>query len=259
MKFGLCFDAKNAIDDFPSEADYLEVSGMLVNKLDTETYGRLKNAVDDGRLKTHSCNGLIDPSLRLVGDDVDSDKIKSYCDSLFYKLAELKVKYLVFGSGQARNIPDGFSREAAEEQLLNLASLLADKAAPYGHIIAVEPLSYKECNVLNTLDESANYVKAVNRDNFKLLIDFFHFDSNGEDFASIERNKDLLVHAHFCTAKTRTVPTTAEDWAFFEKCVQSLIDIGYAGNLSFEGRKPGNPELDLMLAEMKNRFAEMSK
>jgi len=259
MKFGLCFDAKNAIDAFPSQADYLEVSGVLVNKLDTETYNRLKNAVNSGRLKTHSCNGLIDPAIRLVGPEADTAKIKSYCDSLFFRLAELNVKYLVFGSGKARNIPEGFSREAAEEQLLEASDILADKAAPYGQVIAVEPLSYNECNVLNTLDDSARYVKAVNRDNFKLLVDFFHFDSNGEDFKSIERNKELLVHAHFCAAKTRTVPVSAEDWAFFEKCMKSLIDIGYTGNVSFEGTKPGNPELDLMLAEMKNRFAEMAK
>ena len=258
MKFGLCFDAKNAIDAFPTQADYLEVSGMLVNKFDTETYNRLKNAVEDGRLKTYSCNGLIDSSLRLVGPDVDFGKIKSYCDSLFLRLAELNVKYLVFGSGKARNIPEGFSHEAAEEQLLELADILADKAAPYGQVIAVEGLSYNECNVLNTLDDCARYVKAVNRDNFKLLVDFFHFDSNGEDFDSIKRNKDILVHAHFCAAKTRTVPASAEDWTFFEKCMQSLIDIGYTGNVSFEGIKPGNPELDLMLAEMKSRFSKLT-
>lgn len=259
MKFGLCFDAKNAIDDFPTQADYLEVSGMLVNKFDDETFGRLKNAVECGRLKTYSCNGLIDSAIRLVGDNVDFGKIKDYCDRLFLRLAELNVKYLVFGSGKARNIPEGFSREAAEEQLLELADILADKAAPYGQVIAVETLSYNECNVLNTLDEGAGYVKAVNRDNFRLLVDFFHFDSNGEDFDSIRRNKDILVHAHFCAPKTRTVPVTAEEWEFFEKCMQSLTDIGYTGNVSFEGIKPGNPELDLMLAEMKKRFANLTK
>ena len=126
-------------------------------------------------------------------------------------------------------------------------------------MIAVEGLSYNECNVLNTLDDCARYVKAVNRDNFKLLVDFFHFDSNGEDFDSIKRNKDILVHAHFCAAKTRTVPASAEDWTFFEKCMQSLIDIGYTGNVSFEGIKPGNPELDLMLAEMKSRFSTLKQ
>lgn len=252
MKFGVCFDIREPLREHPRKSDYLEIAGTHIDSLTSDEFALIKNRVADKKIKPYSCNGLIDPSLRLTGPDVNLNAIQGYCDRLFYRLAELNVGILVFGSGKAKRVPDGFSIEKAWEQLFKIGDILASTAKQFGQAIAVEPLSYKEVNIINTVDEAAYYAKTVNRDNFKILVDFYHFDSNNDDFSSLQRNSALITHAHFAAQKTRTIPNSAEDWRFFEKCLRALWDIGYTGALSYEGKKPYAHELDNMILRMKD-------
>jgi len=251
MKFGVCYDVEKALAEFTPNADYIEIRGSQIYAMDEALYDRVRRAAQEGRLPTYSCNGLIDPALRLTGEDVSLPAIGAYCDKLFYRLAELGVTMLVFGSGKAKRVPEGFDRDRAWDQLYQVGDLLAEKAKPFGQTIAVEPLRYEEVNIVNTVDEGADYVKRVGRDNFRLLVDFYHFDSNGEDFASLRRHRDLLVHTHFATPAVRDIPRTQEEWSFFDRCQSVLREIGYQGSMSYEGHGKELSTLDGMLAQMK--------
>ena len=254
MKFGICCSPESAMNDYPKKADYVELSAMAVRDLAPEQYNALKAEVEKGSIITYSSNGLVPADVRLTGPDVNWTVVRNYCDEVFYKLAELKIKMLVFGSSKAKHVPDGFSREKAWDQLYEVGNLFADTAAKYGQMVVVEPLSYTEVNIVNTVQEGAEYSRTLNRDNFKLLVDFYHFDHNEEDWASLERNKDLLIHAHIATAKTRTRPQSKEDWAFFTKCLGVLKKIGYTGDLSFEGGGHAGELMSEMVVRMKEIY-----
>ncbi len=254
MKIGICRNMEQSVNDYPGKADYIEISAMDILGNLKEYYPRFKTAVDKGSVVTYSCNGLFPGDIRLTGD-VNWDRIKEYCDETFYKLAEVKVKMLVFGSGKAKHVPDGFDRAKAWDQLYELGAYLSDTAKQYGQTVVVEPLRYQEVNIVNTVDEGAEYCRVVHRDNFKLLVDFYHFANNQEDWASLERNRDLLAHAHIATVEERTRPTTKEDWAFFERSINALRAINFTGNLSFEG---GDHEACHM-SEMAERMKEIAR
>lgn len=252
MKIGMCIRAKNSPFEAPRSADFLELAAATaLLQYDKETIARLKGEIASGSIRPYSCNVLMDPNLRLTGPEVNFSEIKSYCDRLFALLDELNIRMLVFGSGQAKRVPDGFSVEKAWDQLFELGYILSDKAKEYGHTVVVEPLSQVDCNIVNTLDEAAFYAKTVNRDNFKILVDFYHFDKNGEDLDSIERNGSLLAHAHFASKETRTPPRCEADWAYFTQCVTALKKAGYDSHLSFEGRFTEADDLEAMLIRMK--------
>ena len=251
MKFGVCYDINKAIVDCPVNTDYIEVWGRDIWAMDEADFEVLCHAAKEKGVKAYSCCRLIDPSFRLTGEGVDLPAIEAYCDKLFYRLSKLGVTMLVFGSAKAKNVPEGFPREQAWEQLFAIGRMLAEKAAPYGQTVVVEPLRYKEVNIVNTVEEAAFYVRQVNRENFRVLVDFFHFDSNEEPWESLKKYGDLIVHAHFATAKTRTVPHGQEDWDFFERCMQALREIDYRGGVSFEGGVYDSVVLDGMLAQMK--------
>lgn len=251
MKIGACVNAKDSVFDAPKAADYLEPAASAIYNYDEELFLRIKQAVKDGLFRMYSANVLIDSSMRLTGPDVDLAAIRSYCERSFDLLDQLGIKMLVFGSGKAKHVPDGFPMEKAWDQLFELGNLLSDEAKKHGQIIAVEPLSYQDVNIINTVEDAAYYAKAVNRDNFKILVDFYHFHNNGEDFSSIEKHRDLLVHAHFAAPITRMPPRTEEEWAYFKECVALLKRIGYKGGLSFEGRTAPPEEREAMLLRMK--------
>ena len=253
MKIGSCINYAKALENFPKNADFVEVAVWDFLDIENEKFNQMKKAVEEGYFKTYSANGLFPQTLRLTGD-VDWNAVRDYCDKMFYRMAELKVSMIVFGSGKAKHVPDGFPREKAWEQLYELGNLMADIAKPLGQTVVVEPLRYQEVNIVNTYAEGADYCRKVNRDNFKLLVDFYHFDANGEDFATIEADKDLLYHAHIATPENRTRPTTDQEWAFFTDCIQKLKSIGYTRGLSFEGGDHEIADFDAMLARMKEIY-----
>ncbi len=257
MKFGVCFSAQEALEIEMYDADYLELSAWSVNTLTDEEFAQLKGRVERGEIRTYSCNGLVDPDCRLTGENVDFDAISAYCERAFGRLAQLGVTMLVFGSSKAKNVPEGFPFEKAWEQLKRVGEIFSECAAKNGQMIAIEPLSYGEVNIINTLGDAAQYSKLVQKDNFKILADFYHFDHNQEDFATLDTYRDLLAHMHIATAVTRRMPQNEEDWAFFKKCISALKKVGYKGNLSFEGKRNENNEgVKEMIARMRKIYAE---
>lgn len=235
MKIGICYSIKRALTEDLSQAEHLEISCNPLKKLEETERKEFYRAVKEGRLCVKYANGMLPGDMQLTGPDADPIAAREYCAALFEQLAELGIQTVVFGSGKARSIPEGFSISRAWEQLFALGSTMADLAAPYGQTVVVEPLSVTETNVINTLDEGAYYVNTVNRKNFRLMVDFYHFDYNRDNPASLMLHKDLIHHAHFASAKVRAMPQSEEEWAFFTQCVTQLHQIGYDGPLSFEG------------------------
>ena len=250
MKIGTCRNYLKSLEEFPEAADFVEVAGWDLCKLENEKIEDFRRVVEAGGFRTYSANGLFPTDIRLTGD-VDWKGVREYCELIFYRLAQIHVSMVVFGSGKAKHVPDGFPMEKAWDQLFELGALMSDIAAKYGQTVVVEPLSYTEVNIINTYEDAVKYCKAVNRSNFKALVDFYHFDHNGEDFATIEKNKEWLYHTHIATPVKRSRPMNEEEWAFFDKCIFFLKRIGYQGALSFEGGAHETSEFNEMLWRMK--------
>jgi len=251
MKFGVCLPLENILRDPPAHADYLEISASEIAELDDARFEQLRQFVKSGAIRTYSANNLIPPSIRLTGEGVDLKVLSNYCDRVFEQLATLGVTVLVLGSGKSRQVPEGFPMERAWKQLMELGSLLARKAKSYGQTVVIEPLAYTKVNILHTVAEGATYAKAIGEENFRVLADFFHFDANGEPYASLTEHRDLLAHTHFATSRTRTMPKTEEDWAFFTQCLRALREADYTAAMSFEGGVFSAAELNAMLDRMK--------
>ena len=54
MKFGICMNYKQALEDYPRFADYFEIAAWDLTDMDVdgEEFLAIKNAVDEGRIKT---------------------------------------------------------------------------------------------------------------------------------------------------------------------------------------------------------------
>ncbi|MBQ6702822.1 MAG: sugar phosphate isomerase/epimerase [Clostridia bacterium] len=234
MKFGSCLSMKQFWTMYPVFAEFAEIPACAVANMETEEYKSLKRLADSGRVDFYSVKNLI-KEYRLTGREVNFTLLKEYIEKLFYRLAELKTKLIVFGSGKVKDVEEGFSREKAWEQLFEFGAMIADEAKKYGQKIAVEPLAYSETNILNTVEEGAYYVKNVDRANFKCMVDFYHFDCNKDNYADIEKYAKDIIHIHFASQSLRKLPVTTEDWQYIEKWMGILKKIGYDGAVAFEG------------------------
>src|SRR5207248_1535864 len=118
-------------------------------------------------LPVPACNLLVPPQLKITGSEADLARLRDYMTNVTARAGQTGTKVLVFGSAGARNIPDGFDRGKARQQIVDFVKMSADLAARHAVTIVAEPLNRKESNVINSVAEGMEYVSAVNHPNFK--------------------------------------------------------------------------------------------
>lgn len=175
------------------------------------------------------------PADMLLYDDNAPEKVSAYCACGFARAARLGGQIAVLGSGRARSFPADLDPAVGRERFIRILRICGDAAAQHGMKIAIEPLRAAECSYINTVAEAADVCRAAAHPAVGCLADFFHVYSSGEPLASIEENRDFLLHIHLARPHAdRAFPTVAD----LESCrplADLLHRIGYDARISLEG------------------------
>jgi D-psicose/D-tagatose/L-ribulose 3-epimerase len=180
-------------------------------------------------------NNFLPGELKVVGPDVDEAKVMDYVKKAFDRAKQLGLKTIVFGSGGARKVPDGFAKEEAMKQLVAIAKKMAPEAKKRGITLAVEPLQSKETNIINTAGEGLEWVKAVGHPNFQLMVDFYHLALEKEDPSILVTGAKAIKHIHIANPKGRVFPQSADEYDY-SGFFANLRKSGYKGGISVEGK-----------------------
>ena len=260
MKLGCCASLwEDMILKLPAAgADYAEAgfSSLMGKSLD-QVRARAAQLEKAG-VSLESMNVLFPGDIRLTGPQADFSAVDSYLEENLPKAQALGVKVVVFGSGGARRVPEGFPQEEAFAQLVELCrEHIAPAAAAHGITCCVEPLNQKETNILTTSGECFRLVEAVNHPNLQLLVDLYHFDLAQEPLSEIADYRGHLLHTHIASAaNSREIPMPGdgENYAAF---FQALKNIGYTGRMSLEGNiSQGLPQIKTSLSYLKSLAQE---
>ena len=212
--------------------DYVEVGVGNVAKLSESEFAEFAARNDEATVKVEAASSMLPGSLPVVGPNVDLGAVEAYLDLAFSRLSRLGVGPVVFGSGGARKIPEGFDRAEAQHQLIVAGRLMAKKAEEYGLVVTLEPLFAKGTNTINSQREGIQLVEDVDRPHFMLLADLFHMAYANECRDAIRACGSMLKHAH--------MPNPAGPFLenfpgiYWEDFFAGLADIGYTGRLSLE-------------------------
>lgn len=235
MKFGVCGGPDLARIAKDLGYDYFEwsVGGLLHPREDESVFEEALAQVKASGLPCPAVNVFIPGDLKMVGPDADLNALEAYVTTALTRAEQAGVEAIVFGSGGARRIPDGFDREKAHQQLVLFGRMVGPIAGKHNVTIVVEPLNLTETNALNTVSESADLVREVNHPNFQLLVDGYHWAKDNDSLAGILDNAVLLKHAHVATVDGRRPPRPGDDCAPF---FAALKQAGYDGRVSIEGK-----------------------
>ena len=182
--------------------------------------------------KIVSCMQFIPGYLKMTGPDARHDDIMVWAETTFRRAQMASVPYIVLGSGDARNVPDGFDRQVATQQIIDLCIRMAPVAQKYNIYILVEPLAKKYSNFIHTLADGAVIVKAVNHPNVQLLCDIHHMLREDEPAEEILKYGDYILHCHIAERDYRTAPGKMGD--DFKPYFNALKKIHYKGSMSVE-------------------------
>jgi len=233
---GICNSYKH--DSLLAKAGYIyieeSVGRILSPSLSQDQFnGQLAN-LQKTHCKVQSCNGFIPGTIKIVGPEVDEARVLGYVDTVMQRARQAGVQLIVLGSGAARKIPDGVNPAVAKKDFIVLGRKMAEVAAKYDRIIAMESLNSTETNFVNTLAEANEIANAINHPNFKITADIYHMLKENEPPSSIEKARGNLVHCHIAEKEKRTAPGVAKD--DFRPYFKALRNIGFDGRIMVECR-----------------------
>jgi sugar phosphate isomerase/epimerase len=234
MKIGVCTNLADAQAVKTGGFDYLEASVQeLLDGLvpDQQWKGLERRA--DARIEIPSGNLMVPAALKITGDQVNWEKLLQYMATILERAAKVGMKTIVFGSAGARQVPEGFPRKRAAEQVVEFARACARQAGGFGITIVLEPLAKKECNFVNSLPEAMDIVRAVDHPSFQCLVDSYHFWMEDEPLENLRETMPWIRHVHLADKVGRVAPGESGQ-SDYRPLFAVLKQGGYNGNLSVE-------------------------
>jgi sugar phosphate isomerase/epimerase len=232
MLFGICTGVANAPAVKAAGWDYIEdnVQSLLKGLVSDDQWLPPAPAV----LPILAANVLLPGTLKVTGPEADLTKLTPYMKTILRRAQQLGITKLVFGSGAARNIPVGFNREEAANQIIDFARMSAEIAATHNIMLVLEPLNQGECNVINSVAEAMRYVKAVDNPAFQCLVDSYHFWLEDEPLENLRRAMPSIKHVHLADKDGRVAPGLSGK-ADYRPFFRVLKQANYDNLISFEG------------------------
>ncbi|MBI1874077.1 MAG: sugar phosphate isomerase/epimerase [Acidobacteria bacterium] len=233
VQVGYCTPLRNIEAAKAAGFEYAELGTSELAGLSDADFEQAAVRVREVGLPVPVTNLFLPAAIKVTGPQIDRDQQMTYVRKAFARLSRLGTQIVVFGSGGARRVPDGFSKEQAFQQLVEFGRRIAPEARANGITVAVEPLRREETNIINSASEGLELVNAVNDANFQLMVDFYHLASEHEDPAIIVRAREHIRHLHMANPQGRVFPRTWDEYDY-APFFASLRTIGYDRRISVE-------------------------
>ena len=232
------------------------VGGFLLPKGGTDQYEKNLQALKAEKFPIRSYIYFLPGDLKSVGPDVQQEPILERAELIFKRAQECGTKNIVYGSGGSRRIPEGFDREKAKGQHIDLCQKLAPLAEKYKVALAIEPLNRGETNFINSLAEGVEIIRAVNSPWLRLQCDIYHMLKEDESADEILKYGQYISHCHIAEKRARTVPGVDGD--DFRPYFRALKKMKYTGGMSLECNWTDfDKEVGPGLAVLKKQLAEV--
>jgi sugar phosphate isomerase/epimerase len=234
IEIGVCASTHDLENADRYGFDYVEPPAASVAALGEADFEDFKARVLASRIRCRSFNSFI-RSLKVVGDNVSGPDLQQYLDLCLERCRQLGGEIVVWGSASSRDVPDGFSRERARQQIIDFLRRAGDAARRRQLVIAIEPLRRQESNIINTGEEALRLVREVNHPHVRMIIDYYHLCEENEDPEIIRRAREEIVHFHFANPQGRRWPRSVSEDPGYARFFELVKAIQFRGGISIEG------------------------
>jgi len=233
IQVGYCTPLRNIDAARAAGFEYVELSTSEIAGLSDAEYEQAATRIRDVGLPVPVTNLFLPAAIKVTGASIDPAQQMMYVEKAFSRLARLGTQIVVFGSGGARRVPDGFPKDQAFRQLVEFGRRVAPAARAHGITIAIEPLRREETNIINSAAEGLDLVSAIDDPNFQLMVDFYHLAAEKEDPAIIVRAGAHIRHLHMANPQGRVFPRRWDEYDY-APFFATLRQIGYDRRISVE-------------------------
>lgn len=115
-----------------------------------------------------------------------------YLKKAIIRMAKLGCRAVVWSNGQARMLPEESDIMGAKEQVAQFLFLLSELSAQYAIRVLVEPLSSNYTNFLNTIEETAAFIKMITVENIGISISDNELSPDSLNTENLFKYKNLI-------------------------------------------------------------------
>jgi len=256
VQIGYCGPLKDLEAAKAAGFDYMEVRTSEIAALSDEDFANLLTKTKQLGFPTTSAYLFVPAEIKLTGPNINKEQQTKYLEKALDRVSQMGVQLITFGSGPARQVPEGFSKEEGFRQLVEFGKRLGPLAKAKNITIAIEAQRKQECNIINSTAEALAWVKAVDHPNIQLMIDFYHFSVEKEDPAVILEVKDHIRHIHMANPDGRVYPLKWEEYNY-APFFRNLRAIGYDRRIGLEARSNDlQKEAPITIALLRKAFEQ---
>lgn len=234
VQIGVCASARDLEKAQSYGFDYLEPPAAALAAMSDADFSAFKARVWGSRLRCTSFNSFI-RTLRVVGEDVKTDEVQSYLDLCLPRCREVGGEIVVWGSASSRDVPEGFARERAWEQIKTFLRQAGEAARAHSLVIAIEPLRHQESNIINTAAAALQLVYEVHHPNVRMIVDYYHLREENENPEIIWKARHEIVHFHFANPQGRRWPRSPSEDPEYARFFEIVKRMRFRGGISIEG------------------------
>ncbi len=236
LSIGVCGPVAEYADFASAGYRYIEpsVQNLLVPGAPEEAFAARADVMASLPVPVPVANLFLPGSLKVVGPDLDMEAVMAYAAVAFRRARSIGIEHIVFGSGGARYVPEGFPHDEAARQFTGVLTEMAPVAQEWGITVCVEPLRSQETNFLNTVPEAVAVLDRVAHPAVGLTFDIYHVMQEGRNAEDVLIAGRYTKHLHVAENTDRAAPGTHGD--DFTPYFEALKSVGYSGRISVECR-----------------------
>lgn len=235
MKYGCCTTIENYSILEKLGYDFIELAGNQISAMTEEEFKKVKETITKGNIKCCGFNASLPPDIVIVGKDFDLEKARIYAKALCKRGSELGIKAIGIGSPNSRKFLEGDSLEKGWKQAIQFVTVFAEEAEPYSITILWEALNKTETNFGLRIGEGEKIIKAIGKENIKIVFDIYHLWMEKEPLQEVEKMMPYIRHIHIAERVGTERRYPSENlFKFYKDCLRIVLKGGYTGVISTE-------------------------
>lgn len=214
--------------------DILELAASPFPEYDAQTIRTLRNAAKANGITLTAGHGPAANQNVASADPAVRANALAFYEKVFDVMAELDIKMI--GGGLYSYWPVDYSKPIDKagdwERSVEGVSRMAEMAAQRDITLGMEVLNRFEGYILNSAEEGVKFVKQVNKDNVKVMLDTFHMNIEETSFCDAIRTAGKYL-GHFHTGEANRL-CPGQGRLPWQEIGEALREIGYDGGVVME-------------------------
>jgi len=212
------------------QAVHLNASDFV--DLDENGFEDLRSALGSSGLSAEVCTVPLPPEVRVTEKGFNIYAWTEHVKKGIRMASSLGCRELVWSEGRARVLPWEGEVSGLKEQLLQFLWIMCDICGQYGMRLLIEPLGPRRTNFLNSMEETSDFIRMVNKENVAALVSLRELSEIKLDDAGIRRFAPLIANVHLENPLQTDGPRVSplpDDGYDYRPFLRSLRDAGYSG------------------------------